>query len=141
MLRRCLLLVFALSGFSVCTPIFSQDSAAPAPSPSAADTETKLRARDELWQQAQALQSAGKAAEAITAGERVLTLERELYGNTHEELTGTIEWLSQQYLAQQNLLQAETYAVELQRVQEALHGKTGWQSVSARWWLDTDREQ
>ncbi|MFN9159187.1 MAG: tetratricopeptide repeat protein, partial [Planctomyces sp.] len=140
MLRRCLLLVFALSGFRVCTPIFSQDSAAPAPSASAADTQTKLRARDEVWQQAQALQSAGKAAEAITAGERVLALERELYGNTHAELTGTIEWLSQQYLAQQNLPQAETYAVELQRVQEALHGKAGWQSVSARWRLDYVRK-
>ena len=68
MLRRCLLLVFALSGFSVCTPIFSQDSAAPAPSPSAADTETKLRARDELWQQARSLQSAGKAAETSLWG-------------------------------------------------------------------------
>ncbi|MFN9292886.1 MAG: tetratricopeptide repeat protein, partial [Planctomyces sp.] len=86
------------------------------------------------------MQSAGKAAEAITAGERVLALERELYGNTHAELTGTIEWLSQQYLAQQNLPQAETYAVELQRVQEALHGKAGWQSVSARWRLDYVRK-
>ncbi|MFN9287761.1 MAG: hypothetical protein ACK6EB_06790 [Planctomyces sp.] len=55
MLRRCLLLVFALSGVRVCTPILSQDSAAPAPSASAADTQTKLRARDAVRHQAQAL--------------------------------------------------------------------------------------
>jgi len=47
-----------------------------------------------------------------------------------------MEWLSQQYLTQQNLSSAETYAVELLRVQEALHGENGGQTVTSRWWLD-----
>ncbi|MFM7832725.1 MAG: hypothetical protein ACKPJD_13095, partial [Planctomycetaceae bacterium] len=89
-----------------------------------------------MWQQAQALQSAGKPAEAIAAGERVLAMEREMYGDTGAELTGTIEWLSQQHLSQQQFPQAESYAAELLRVQQSLHGQTGWQSVSAKWWLD-----
>jgi hypothetical protein len=55
-------------------------------------------------------------------------------------MTGTMEWLSQQYLAQQNLPQAKKYAVELLHMQEALHGKNGWQTVSSRWRLDYVRK-
>ncbi|WP_013630017.1 CHAT domain-containing protein [Rubinisphaera brasiliensis] len=98
--------------------------------------EARLAERDKLWAQAQQLASDGKVEAVIAAGEKVLSLERTLFGDTHEELTGTLEWLSNQNLAQQKMQSAEKHAAELLRVQEQLHGKAGWQTASARWYLD-----
>lgn len=116
-----------------------QPSAPPAADQKSA-RDTQIQDRDQLWLQAQTLQSEGKKKEAIAVGERGLAIKRKAYGDSHEKLTGTIEWLSQQYLAQQNLPHAEKCEVELLRVPEALHGKMGWQAVSARWWLDYVRK-
>jgi CHAT domain-containing protein/tetratricopeptide (TPR) repeat protein len=92
------------------------------------------------WQEARKLLSESRTAEAIAAGERTLILERELFGNTHEELSKTLAWLSERFVSEQNMPQGEKYAVELQRVQESLHGPNGWQAVSARWRLDYVRK-
>lgn len=104
----------------------------PLPEPNA----ESIQKRDQLWDRAQKLAGAGTTAEAIRTGEQVLKLERQLYGETHAEITGTLQWLSQQHLKQKDVKTAEERAVELLSVQTAVHGKDHWQAVSARWYLD-----
>ncbi|WP_013630026.1 CHAT domain-containing protein [Rubinisphaera brasiliensis] len=120
-------------------PVYAEEATTDARTPAEAWTPArvaKLAERDRLWAQAQQLLADGKTKEAIAAGEQVLAIERELFGDAHEELTGTLEWLSNQNLAQQKMQPAKMYSAELLRVQENLDGKDGWQSVSARWKLD-----
>ncbi len=70
------LTLLAIRGGSL---VIAQDDRAKLESTADPMKEQRLRERDELWQQAQTLQSEGKLAEAIAVGERVLAIERELF--------------------------------------------------------------
>ena len=103
--------------------------------------DSRIAERDSLWQQAQQLVADGKSTEAIEVGEQVLKIEQTVFGDVHLELTGTLQWLSQQHLALQQMPQAVDYASQYESVTEQLHGKDHWQTVSARWQADYVRKQ
>src|SRR5262249_19617821 len=55
----------------------------------------RLAERDRLFAEAGKLAATGKAAAAISTLEKVIALERELFGNIHEDVAGTAEWLAE----------------------------------------------
>jgi hypothetical protein len=71
------------------TFILNSASAQQPSAPSAADQrsarDTQIQERDQLWLQAQTLQSEGRVEEAIAVGERVLEIERKVYGDAHKK--------------------------------------------------------
>ena len=102
--------------------------------------DPRIIERDSLWQQAQQLATDGKLAESIKLGKQVLKIEQTVFGDVHQELAGTLLWLSQRYLALQQMPQTVDYASHYHGVTEKLHGKDHWQTVSARWYTDNVRK-
>ena len=128
-MRRAMVLVFTFVLF----PVFVSAQDSP---PHRTATQPSSAERDAVATRAHELYTEGKLAEAISAGEKLLELERQMFGDAHAELAGTLEWLSQRYLGRQDLKRAQSHAAELLRVRRALHGEDEWQTVSARWYLD-----
>jgi len=58
------------------------------------DQKQQLKERDRLAAEAQKQQQADKPAEAITAMEKVLVIERQVFGNDHDEVVGSLEHLA-----------------------------------------------
>ncbi len=101
-----------------------------------AEWRAKLVVCYERWEEAVKLKADGKLEKAAQVGIEVLELQRDLFGDVHEAVAVTLEWLATLHLNLQDMPAADTAASELLRVQETLHGEDGWQTVTARWHLD-----
>ena len=86
--------LFALHLTFILNIASAQQPSAPSAVDQKSSRDAQIRERDQLWLQAQTLQSEGRVEDAIAVGERVLAIERKVYGDTHEELTGTRSKLS-----------------------------------------------
>ena len=58
------------------------------------EQKAKLEERDRCSKRMQELQKEGKLKEAIEAAEKVLAIEREVYGDVHEDVAGSLETLA-----------------------------------------------
>ncbi len=70
----------------------------------------------------------------------MLNLERSLFGDVHEDVAVTLQWLVTLHLNLQDMSAAETAAKDLLHIQKTLHDDDGWQTVTARWQLDYVRK-
>src|SRR5687767_6394804 len=68
---------------------------------SEAERSELLAARDRASKEAIRLKNEGKLAEAIAASRKNIAIERRVFGDTHAEVAGSLTWLSQRYVAQQ----------------------------------------
>jgi CHAT domain-containing protein/Tfp pilus assembly protein PilF len=102
--------------------------------------EARLKERDRLKAEAQQLRTAGKLAEAVTAMERTLAIEREVLGDTHDDVLATLEELVRLDDARDDLAAARKVLRELLALRTQRFGETDWRTVDSRWAL-TDLEQ
>jgi CHAT domain-containing protein len=110
-------------------------SAAPASQPQALTAEQKkalLQERDRYLAEVNKLGRQGKLAEAIAAAEKMLAVERRLFGDVHEEIAGSLALLGQLNEARENWDVARKVRSEALTLLTKLHGAKDWRVTDAR---------
>jgi CHAT domain-containing protein/tetratricopeptide (TPR) repeat protein len=85
-----------------------------------------------LGDQAEALRQGGKLTEAVAALEKVLALDRELYGNVHEEVANALEQLADLHLEREAFDRARTARQERLEIRKKLSGEKHYTVTDAR---------
>ncbi|MBV8464236.1 MAG: CHAT domain-containing protein, partial [Acidimicrobiales bacterium] len=91
-----------------------------------------LAKRDALFLAAQMLRAQGRTAEALAAMEHVLAIERQIYGDLHDEAIGSLKEISDLALVREDFTLARKEAEERLTLATKLHGEHHWQTVEAR---------
>jgi hypothetical protein len=137
-LPHALLVVWLLNPASTCAQPKPADPAKPAPLTAA--QQERLKERDRLVAEVGKLRAAGKLAEAIAACANKLAIEREVYGNVHDEVAGSLEELAGLYEEREDFAAARTARREVLKIRVSLHGEQDWRAADARRALvDLDR--
>ena len=66
----------------------------PSPGTQPTDRQQRLAERDRLWEQTRKLQGAGRLSEAVAAAEKMLAIERQIFGNVDPEIVVSVQWLA-----------------------------------------------
>jgi CHAT domain-containing protein/tetratricopeptide (TPR) repeat protein len=96
----------------------------------------RLKQRDPHERRAQELFRAGKLAEAAREAETMLAIEREVLGDRHRDVAGSLELLARIYSEMGRWAEALKAAVGLVEVKTALLGAEHWDVAVARVWRD-----
>src|SRR5438552_7614587 len=130
-MRGSLALVSALLCF-LC--LFAADlrSEPPKPPPPTAAQRERLKERDRYGAEAQKLRQAGKLPEAIAAAEKMLAIEREVFGNFHEEVAGSLEQIAEMQEQREDFAGAPKARQEVLAIRAKLHGDKHWRVTDAR---------
>ncbi|HEX6983918.1 MAG TPA: tetratricopeptide repeat protein, partial [Planctomycetaceae bacterium] len=96
------------------------------------ETRARHAELNRLWQQATEFRQVGRPADAIPPVERVLVIERQLFGEIHEEIALTLEALVDLHDQAGDLDAAEQVARERLRVIIGLVGARHWRATDAR---------
>src|SRR5262245_30491306 len=72
-------------------PFLAGAETPPKPPPLTAAQKERLKERDRYGAETQKLRQAGKLPEAIAAALKMLAIEREVLGNVHEDVAGSLE--------------------------------------------------
>ena len=96
------------------------------------ERQERLQERDRLWAEAQRLRAQGQLAEAITAAEKMLAIEREVLGAEHQEVAASLEWLAEVYVEREDFAAARKARQEVLALRVKLHGEKHWQVTDAR---------
>jgi hypothetical protein len=91
-----------------------------------------LKERDRWAAETTKLRQQGKLAEAIAACEKKLAIEREVFGNVHEEVAGTLEQLAQMHEEREAFAAAKQARQEVLALWTKRHGATHWRVTDAR---------
>jgi CHAT domain-containing protein len=97
-----------------------------------AEQQKQLKERDQLAEEAQRLRAQGNLVEAIATVQKVLAIERKVFGNVHEEIAGSLDWLSRMHVQQEEFLTARNALREVLAIQIQLHGDKHWRVTDAR---------
>jgi tetratricopeptide (TPR) repeat protein len=104
----------------------------PMPKPLTAEQRERLKERDRLFAEIQKLNQAGKAAEMVTAMEKKLAIEREVFGDVHEEVAGSLTMLARLHEFREDFGPARKAREELLAIRTKLHGDKDWRVTDAR---------
>ena len=85
--------------------------------------DARLREARTAFDEAKTLWDAGQYADAITRGERALTLREAVLGGTHPEVAASLDWLGLHHLLRGDLVQAEPLLQRAVAIREAALGK------------------
>jgi Tetratricopeptide repeat len=114
--------------------------APPAPEParplSPSEQQQRLRDRNRLGAETQKLQADGKLAEAITAAEKLLAIERQLFGDRDDAVVESLQWLAELHEQREDFPAAGQRLREVQHIQTARYGQDNWRVRDARLALD-----
>ncbi|HEY5314472.1 MAG TPA: tetratricopeptide repeat protein, partial [Pirellulales bacterium] len=116
--------------WALCT-LSASPLAAQAPAAAAAQ-QAKLVECNRLWKQAQQLRGASKTADAISAGEKMLAIEREIDSRPHDDLAFMLDWLGQRELERESFSQGEKRLQEALDVRTVVLGSGHWKVTDAR---------
>ncbi|HLJ97257.1 MAG TPA: CHAT domain-containing tetratricopeptide repeat protein [Gemmataceae bacterium] len=94
--------------------------------------QQRLQERNAYAAQVNKFRAEGKWKEAIAFVNKILAIEREVFGENHEELTGSWRQLIDLQEAGENWEAARKAGRELLALQTTLHGATSWQAADAR---------
>jgi len=94
--------------------------------------QAQLKERDRLGAEAQKLRAAGKLAEAVAAAEQMLALERQLFGENHEDVAGSWELLADLQQERGDVPAARRAREAVLRLRATLHGANDWRTGDAR---------
>src|SRR5262249_43315176 len=100
--------------------------------PLTAAQQARLKERDRYAAQAEKLWRAGKQAEAIAAWEQKLAIEREVFGEAHEEVAESLEQLAGLHEAREDFPAARKVRREVLALRSRLHGEKDWRVTDAR---------
>jgi CHAT domain-containing protein/tetratricopeptide (TPR) repeat protein len=104
----------------------------PKPAPLTKEQQVKLQDRDRLQKKAEQLQGEGKLPEAIAAAEKMLAIEREVFGNVHPQVARSLQFLAKMYETQADFPAARQAREEVLAIQKKLIGADHWQGTDAR---------
>jgi tetratricopeptide (TPR) repeat protein len=104
----------------------------PGPKPLTAAQQERLKERDRYGAEARSLRAAGKLAEAVAAAEKKLAIEREVFGERHADVVGSLQLLAGLHQKREDWPAARTARQEVLRLQTALHGAADWRVTDAR---------
>jgi len=111
-------------------------------SPLTPEQQERLKERDGYGRQANQDEDQGKVHEAIAAAEKMLGIERELFGDVHAAPAATLRRLARLHMACDEFDAARKSAQEVLKIQTKLYGEQSWQATDARWALaDVDRAE
>jgi CHAT domain-containing protein/Tfp pilus assembly protein PilF len=132
-------LVLCMAGWLVAEAAGAEPPA-PKPAPLTKEQQEKLKERDQFAMEAQKLRSEGKLTEAVAAAEKMLAIEREVFGDVHPEVAGSLRLLAGLQVARQDFAAARKARQEVLAIQTKLLGAAHWQVTDARLALeDTER--
>ena len=94
--------------------------------------KTRLKEQDRLDKESTKLRNAGKFDEAIAAAEKMLVIEREVYGNDYPDTASYVSWLAMLHLEKGDFADARKLCEEVLATQTRLFGKDSWQVTDAR---------
>src|SRR5437867_3327547 len=96
--RTLLQLGFALLPiFALGLPALPAAEKEPKPPPLTAAQKERLKERDKYGELTAKYRKEGKLPEAIAAAEKMLAIEREVFGNFHEDVAGSLEQLAEMH--------------------------------------------
>jgi tetratricopeptide (TPR) repeat protein len=104
--------------------------------PPADERQAQLAERNRLDLESKQLRLAGKLPEAIAAATNMLALERQLFGNEHDDVAGSLLFLGECYEQASDFAQAESRLRERYDIRLMAYGEQSWRSVDARSDLD-----
>jgi CHAT domain-containing protein/tetratricopeptide (TPR) repeat protein len=104
----------------------------PKPAPLTKEQQEKLKERDRLQKEAERLRAEAKLPEAIAAAEKMLAIERQVFGAVHEELVGSLQFLAELHEAREDFAAARKARQEVLAIQMKLLGQRHWQVTDAR---------
>lgn len=124
-LRACLVLAAA----ALCTVAIAPAQSQPALT---AKQKELLKERGRLQAAARKFQAAGELADALATAEKVLAVERQVYGDSHGEIAASLQWIAQIHVALEDFAAARRVIDEALAMRFRLHGKSHWQTTDAR---------
>src|SRR5262249_36026011 len=104
----------------------------PGRKPLTAAQQEWLKERDRRNAEARKLPAPGKLDEAVAAGEKNLAIEREVFGERHADVVGSLELLAELHQEREDWPAARTARQEVLRLETALHGAADWRVTDAR---------
>jgi CHAT domain-containing protein/tetratricopeptide (TPR) repeat protein len=127
-------LAWLLGGDSIVRP------AAPPPPGLTAEQRERLKERGRLSAEVQTLQQKGRLAEAVESAQRLLALERAVFGDVHEDVARSLGLLARLHLQREDFPAARRALEEGLAIRTKLHGEKDWRVTDARLALaDVDR--
>jgi CHAT domain-containing protein/tetratricopeptide (TPR) repeat protein len=88
--------------------------------------------RDRLWDRTQELQKQGDLPGAIATAEEVLVIERRVFGDTNEEVAGTLQLLARYHEQDGDFAAALREHESVLSIRAALYGEQHWRVADAR---------
>jgi CHAT domain-containing protein len=96
------------------------------------EVKAALRERDRLADQTRKLRAAGKLAEAITAAEAMLAIERNVFPPDHDAILSSLDRLASLHLEFEDFAAAKAARQEALAILRKRFGETHWKMVDAR---------
>jgi CHAT domain-containing protein/Tfp pilus assembly protein PilF len=124
-------LVLCLAGWLLTGPTGAEPPE-PKPAPLTKEQQEKLKERDQLAREAVRLRMQGRLTEALAAAAKTLTLERQVFGDVHPEVAGSLQLLAELHEAREDFAAARKARQEVLAIQTKLLGKHHWQVTDAR---------
>ena len=129
----CLLFLIGLVADLGNYSVFAQQQPQPLATPLVGGRrQERLKERDRYNRESRKCWSDGKLPEAIAAAEKMLAIEREVYGSEHDDIAGSLDWLARLNAEQNDFTTARKLGQERLALSEKLHGSGGWQVFDAR---------
>jgi CHAT domain-containing protein/Tfp pilus assembly protein PilF len=94
--------------------------------------QQRLKERDRYSDESAKLEKEGKLPEAIAASEKMLAIEREMFGNDHADVAGSLGRLARMQQNEDNFEAARQLRREALAIKEKLFGKDSWKVTDAR---------
>jgi CHAT domain-containing protein/Tfp pilus assembly protein PilF len=104
----------------------------PRPRPLTASQQARLKERNRYHAEARKLRAAGKLAEAVAAAEKMLDIEREVFGERHADVIESLELLAELHQEREDWPAALRARQDVLRLQTALLGAADWRVTNAR---------
>ena len=94
--------------------------------------QQRLKERDHYSEASAKLRKEGKLPEAIATAEKMLAIEREVFGNDHLDVAGSLERLAKMHEEREEFAVARKQREEMLAIKVKLFGKDRWQVTDAR---------
>jgi CHAT domain-containing protein/tetratricopeptide (TPR) repeat protein len=104
----------------------------PKPGPLTKEQQEKLKERDRYDNEARKLHKEGKLPEAIAAAEKMLAIERQVFGNVHADVVGSLQMLAELHVAREDFAAARKARQEVLAILTKLLSEGHWQVTDAR---------
>lgn len=124
----CLAILPAFLGFLLLAPLGARAE----PPPLTAAQKDRLKAREPFEQQARKLRGEGKLAESIVPIQKMLAVEREVFGANHDDVATSLTWLAEAYEDQGAFADAARARDEIVAIKTTLYGAKHWKAIDAR---------